>query len=202
MKNKILLLIISVINFVQLCAMDNKNIEIKVMPKFSDLKLVPFSDEEDNRYKYFLKSWYWYYKGDLVASLGFPVYKIQPRVDAIRDFIHTKLVMGFSRDAQISLKRLVADKLFIVELESLKVTDIYQKQGLGKDIMRYFLNYVKNTYGTQVIILLEPVPSFDLKGEDVKLLKSDLYQKLIKFYKNFGAQEIPNVDKWLYIDLK
>lgn len=202
MKNKILLLIVSAIHCVQLCAMDGKNIEIKAMPKFSDLKLVPSSDEEGSRYKYFLESRYWYYKGDLIASIGFPVYKIQPRVDPLSDFIHIKLLMGFSRDARSSLSKLLEGKKHIVELESLKVTDIYQKHGLGKDIMRYFLNYVKNTYGTQVIIFLEPVPSFDLKGEDVKLLKSDLYQKLIKFYKNFGAQEIPNVDKWLYIDLK
>lgn len=87
---------------------------------------------------------------------------------------------------------------YIIKIDTLKIYDTYQKNGLGKLFLDYYSDHIQNNYKNAVVCFM-PAQSFARQKNGIVYSPEELQERLITFYKRFGAEHLPSFPEWMYI---
>jgi hypothetical protein len=144
------------------------------------------------------------YKGEGIGHIEYTLLHVQDEDDVVRKFIQDRLQHNphkiYSKGALSDCLAVFEQSNYIIVLDHLKIYSAYQKNGLGRLFLDYFLHTLRQNY-EETVVCLKPQQNFTKKSYERDCTKEELQQRLVTFYKSFGADYIPTFDTWMYIPL-
>ena len=141
---------------------------------------------------------------DRVYKIGYlecSVINIQKPKHIVKKFTDRRLSCKDAKNNKGEVFELCEGCKKVIVIDYITINDHYQQQGLGRSFLGYFLKYVKDAY-PQSIIFLMPMQKFAKNETNFHCSKEELQERLVNFYKSFGARYLKFSDVWMYISVK